>query len=99
MACSLRFTLRSLPTLSLRVKTIGSTQHISVTARVVEIFERNGAQHARVFLDPIRLEIPMAQLDTAHLGDEIQIEAAIEVERVQLVIGFEDPDLDTYADL
>ncbi len=77
---------------------IGVPQHVSVTAKVVETFERNGAQHARVFLDPIRLEVPMDQLDTAHLGDVVQLDATIAIENVQLTIGYEDPDLDPNAD-
>lgn len=71
---------------------------VSLTGEVVEIFEREGIQLAKISCRPVHLELPMAMLDAAHLGDTVHLEGIISIQNVEPDIRFEDPDFLAHSD-
>jgi hypothetical protein len=60
-----------------------SSATFPLVGQVVETFEREGRQIAKVALRPCCVEVPLAPSTDAHLGDTVMMEAGITIQNVE----------------
>lgn len=61
-----------------------NTSHSAVlTGEVVETFERQGKQVAKISLRMCHIEVPMDLVDAAHLGDTVRLSVVVSVDRME----------------
>jgi hypothetical protein len=65
-------------------------QDITLTGEVVETFEREDEQLAKIVLSRMHLEVPMGSLIAVHLGDRLQLMLTISIQDIQPTTGLED---------
>lgn len=65
-------------------------QDITLTGEVVETFEREDEQLAKIALSRMHLEVPMGSLIAVHLGDRLQLMLTISIQDIQPTTGLED---------
>ena len=65
-------------------------QDITLTGEVVETFEREDEQLAKIALSRMHLEVPMRFLIAVHLGDRLQLMLTISIQDIRPTTGLED---------
>lgn len=65
-------------------------QDIILTGEVVETFEREDEQLAKIALSRMHLEVPMRSLIAVHLGDRLQLMLTISIQDIRPTTGLED---------
>lgn len=66
------------------------SQDITLTGEVVETFEREDEQLAKIALSRMHLEVPMRSLIAVHLGDRLHLMLTISIHDIQPTTGLED---------
>ena len=74
------------------MNSIGTPHKVSLSGQVIETFEKEGKSIAKISVKPFQLEVPLdvldsPQLDIAHLGDAVLLEATIHVEKIESGFG------------
>jgi len=81
LACLLQVHLKT--TRTLPVMDAADTSHSAVlTGEVIETFEREGKQIAKISLRTCHIEVPMDLVDAAHLGDTVRLSVVVAVDRM-----------------
>ncbi len=65
-------------------------QDFTLTGEVVETFEREDGQLAKIALSRMHIEVPMRSLIAVHLGDRLQLTLTISVHDIQPTTGLEE---------
>jgi hypothetical protein len=70
-------------------------EHVSVTGKVVEMFEKEGKPVTRLAMNSFYLDVPTDYVPEAHLEDTVQIDGKLTIETVQNDFTVREPHQDT----
>jgi hypothetical protein len=68
------------------------TRTASLVGTVVESFARDGEEVVTIALRPIHIEVPRAYFDDPHLGDSVQVDLHLSLEKIRPLALDEDPE-------
>jgi hypothetical protein len=57
----------------------------SIVGEVVETYQKDGEQFAKIVLRNCHIELPLTMLDDAHLGDKISLQADVVVSGARII--------------
>ncbi len=60
-----------------------TSQQISLSGKVIEVFEQCGSPTARISVDPFFFDVSAEGIHDAHLGDTVVIDAIVTTKRIR----------------
>jgi hypothetical protein len=74
------------------MRTTGTRHTVLLTGEVVETFERDGQQIAKLSLRSFHMEVPIDLVHAAHLGDRVHLAVTISIDKLDSNIRIDNSD-------